>query len=82
MNVKFIAWLEDRKQQSSEGTGGHWLLTTSDREHGGKLVVGIFASEKEAWEHYYNTHDENQRYWRIPFVEQWENEKRISAKEK
>jgi hypothetical protein len=52
-------------------TGDHWLLSTSDREHGGKLVLGIFDSEDAAWQHYRNTHDENEGYWRIPFVECW-----------
>lgn len=31
----------------------HWLLYTTDREHGGHCTVGIFASEDAAWEHYW-----------------------------
>ena len=55
----------------------HWLLYTSDREHGGKLILGIFNSEQDAWCHYSKTHqDENDRYWRIPFVECWQNDRR------
>ena len=52
----------------------HWLLYTSDREHGGFLVLGIFNSCEEAWDHYQKTHDQNERYWRIPSVQQWDNE--------
>ena len=55
----------------------HWLLYTSDRKDGGKLVLGIFSSYEDAWNHYEKTHDSNERYWRIPFVEQWENENKI-----
>lgn len=57
----------------------HWLLYTTDREHGGTLILGIFSSSEDAWNYYYKTHDEHLRYWRIPFVEQWENEKMISS---
>lgn len=55
----------------------HWLLTTSDREHGGKLVLGIFNTADEAWKHYQKTHDEDERYWRIPSVSCWINDKEI-----
>jgi hypothetical protein len=56
----------------------HWLLTTSDREHGGKLVLGIFNTEDEAWAHYRKTHqDENDRYYRIPSVACWVNDKEL-----
>ncbi len=51
----------------------HWLLYTSDREHGGKLILGIFSNKYEAYEFYDKTHDENDSYYRIPFVEHWEN---------
>lgn len=57
----------------------HWLLYTSDREHGGTLILGIFPSCEAAWDYFYKSHpDENQRYYRIPFVEQWENEHKIN----
>lgn len=55
----------------------HWLLYTSDREHGGTLIEGIFNSEGEAWDHYLKTHDEDKRYWRRPHVECWEDDKKI-----
>lgn len=62
----------------SKNMNEHWLLYTSDREHGGTLILGIFNTEGEAWKHYNNTHqDKNERYWRIPFVEQWSNDNRI-----
>ena len=55
--------------------GEHWLLYTSDREFGGMVVEGIFDSADEAWEHYRKTYDDqNDRYYRIPSVEQWKNE--------
>ena len=51
----------------------HWLLYTTDREHGGKNVLGIFNSAEEAFDYYDKTHDENDRYWNIRFIERWEN---------
>lgn len=59
----------------------HWLLYTSDREHGGKFVLGVFDTEEEAWQHYLDTHNENERYYNIPFVEQWNGAKRIKKEE-
>jgi hypothetical protein len=56
----------------------HWLLYTCDREFGGHLTLGIFNSSQEAWDYYIETHDDNDRYYRIPFVEQWVNNKKIT----
>lgn len=59
----------------------HWLLYTSDREHGGTLILGIFDSRDEALEYYDKLHtDENERYYRIPFIECWINETRTNFK--
>jgi hypothetical protein len=58
----------------------HWLLYTSDREHGGKVVIGIFNSEEEAYDYYTKTTDANDRYWNIAFVERWENNNLIEEK--
>lgn len=56
----------------------HWLLYTSDREHGGTVILGIFSSEEDSWSHYRKVHpDKNDRYWNVPFVECWENEKKV-----
>ena len=58
----------------------HWLLYTSDREHGGILILGIFNSYDEGSEFYYKTHDENDRYYRIPFIQQWDNENKLNIR--
>ncbi len=53
-----------------------WLLYTSDREHGGTKILGIFQLEHEAWDYYYKTYDHDERYYNIPHIEGWENETR------
>lgn len=55
----------------------HWLLYTSDREHGGTKILGVFGSCEDAWDYYYKMHNKDEMYWRIPFVEQWENGKKV-----
>jgi len=56
----------------------HWLLYTSHREHGGCKHLGIFESSEAAWDFYYKSHDdEDERYYSVPFVEQWKNDTKI-----
>ena len=55
----------------------HYLLYTSDREAGGIKILGIFTSEDIAWSYYYKTHNNDERYWRVPFVECWIDNNRI-----
>ena len=57
----------------------HWLLHTSDREHGGIEIEGIFSSESNAWKCYDKKYpDENGRYYNIGFVQEWINDKKVS----
>lgn len=41
-------------------------------------ILGIFSSREKAWDHYYSTHTENDRYWNTPFVEYWVDNKKES----
>lgn len=57
----------------------HWLLYTSDREHGGTAILGIFNSSDDAFDYYNETHNENERYYNIRFIERWENNKLVES---
>jgi hypothetical protein len=49
-----------------------YLLSVSDRDSSEKLTLGIFASEKEAWDHYYAAvPGEHEQYLKLPHIEKW-----------
>lgn len=52
----------------------HWLLYTTHREFGGTKILGIFDNSDDAWSFYDKTHDLDERFYTIAFVELWENE--------
>jgi len=56
----------------------HWLLYTSDREHGGTKILSIFNTAKEAEEYYYDF--ETDKYWNICHIEGWQNDKKIKER--
>lgn len=53
----------------------HWLLYTSDREHGGMKIEGIFDTEYAAWAFYHNSITDD--YYTIPHVEGWQDNNKI-----
>lgn len=55
----------------------HWLLYESDREFGGRKILGIFSSSEDAWKHWREIADKNHSYWYVPHVEHWQDAKLI-----
>lgn len=52
-----------------------FILTSSDREHGGIVIHGIFSSIDKAKEASIDIEDI--AYWRIPFIQELEIDKFI-----
>lgn len=59
----------------------HYLLYSSDREHGGMCRHGIFESLEDANQHWQQLLDEEKidSYYDIVFIECWENENLVNT---
>lgn len=56
----------------------HYLLYTSDREHGGVNILGVFDTWDEARQQYLKENpDESDRYYNLCFIEKWDGAKRV-----